>query len=217
MKLKTIAAVCIFAPNLASAFTISITNQATIGDPSLPILDNTGAPLTSGSVGVGFFADDASVTDNSLDFGTLLTNFFQFGTTEELVQGAAPGLISLTNPAAFDVVVPIGSTGGQIGESVFVVFGNSSTLANSDQLAVFRSDSIFGTDDAAGQGGVTVVLGSNVGTLLLGDNTGPTIVSNDLGSITFADNIQLVSAVPEPSSSLLAGLAGLALLARRRR
>lgn len=223
MKLKTIIAISTLAPSLASAFTVSIANQLAFGDPSLPILDNTGAPLTSGSFGVGAFSDNAAITGNSQDFTALLAGFTQFGSTTPLVEGAAPGLVNLNTPEELDVVVPFGTTGGLIGQDVFVVIGNGDTLEGSDQLAIFRSSNAqFGTDDAAGQGGVIVDLSSDTGDLLLGDNTGPTDVSAGAASITFTDNIQLVAAgagdvVPEPSTSLLAGLAALGLVARRRR
>ena len=216
MKLKTLAAAFIVTTSFASAYTVSVTNQITFGDPSLVLVDNTGAPLTSGVVAVGYFASDAAVTGNSTDFTSLLTGFNSFGSSVALSGGLAPGLVDLPTPAAWTVSVPAGTAGNQVGQNVYVLIGNAATLAESTGLAVWKSTRLFATEDDLGNGGVLANLSTGQGALLLGESGGSQLVG---GAINYADSIRLVTAdaVPEPSTSLLAGLAGLALAFRRRR
>ena len=215
MKLKILAAVCVVTTGVASAYTVSVTNQIAFGNPSLPIVDNTGTPITAGVVAVGFFGADDDV--NSEDFAALLTSFNQYGSNVPLVQGAAPGLFDIDTPDAWKVAVPSGTTGGQVGQSVYVLIGNADSLANSTQMAVWKSSNSFATEDELGNGGVLANLSTGLGEVVLGQSGGEQSYNN--GQIVYADSIKLVSAgaIPEPSTSLLAGLAGLALVARRRR
>ncbi len=217
MKLKLTILGFIASVGMASAYTLTVTNQSTFGNPSLPIVDNTGTPLSSGSIGVGFFANDALVTGNALDFGALLGGFNRYGTDATFVPGAAPGLFDLVNPANWTTSVPSTSTAAQIGNAVYVIFGNAATLAASDQLAVWKSNNVFGKEDDAGNGGTSADIATGAGSLLLGQDGGAQSYAG--GAISYAGSIQLVAAdaVPEPSTSLLAGLAGLALAFRRRR
>lgn len=219
MKLKLTLLCLVSSIGMASAYTVTVTNQSNFGTPDLPILDNVGNPITGGSVAVGYFGSDDDISTNSTEFTTLLSLFNEYGMTTSVTPGAAAGLVNNVTPADWTVGVPSGTTGDQVGQSVYVVFGNGDSLANSDSLAIWKSTSIFGTEDDAGNGGVAASLDSNLGTLLLGTSAGPTDLTAGGGTISYADGIQLVSAnaIPEPSTSLLAGLAGLALATRRRR
>lgn len=205
---------------IASAFTVTVTNQTNVSPPDLPIFDNAGNPLASGSVGVGFFGSSTDVTGNSTDFAALLGTFQQFGTTAAFTQGFVPGLVNNVAPPEFDVPIAFGSTADPVGQNIFVVFGNAATLAASNELAVWQGNVLFGTDDAAGNGGAAVSLETGLGTLLLGNSTGP-VELGEANVVSFEDGIQLVTidnaVVPEPSTGILAALAGLALVARRRR
>jgi len=216
MKLKLTLLTFAATVGMASAYNITATNQSTFGDPSLPIVDNTGAPIASGTIAVGFFASDSSVTDNALDFGTLLSGFNQYGSPTGLADaGAAPGLFDLVSPGNWNVSVPFNSVAPQIGNNIYVVFGNGASLAESSLLAVWKSNSIFGKEDEAGNGGAAADIATGQGSLLLGLNGGAQSFAG--GAINYSDSIRLVEAIPEPSTSLLAGLAGLALVVRRRR
>lgn len=221
MKLKLTLLALMSSVGLVSAYTVTVTNQSTFGDPALPLTDNTNTPLASGTVAVGYFGSDADVTGNSLDFTALLSGFTEYGAPTSVAgKGATTGLLDLVTPANWTVAVPSDSTDGQIGQNVYVVFGNGDTLASSYLLAVWKSGSVFGKEDDAGNGGVAADLALGKGDLLLGDINGPTDITAGANTITYANRIGLVGAnvvIPEPSTSLLAGLAGLALAFRRRR
>jgi len=218
MKLKLTLLAFATTMGLASAYTITVTNQSTFGDPSLPVVDNTGAPIATGFVGVGFFASDSAVTDNARDFTALLSGFNQYGSPAGLAgAGAAPGLFDLVSPANWTVAVPFTSTAPQIGKNIYVVFGNGASLAESEQLGIWKSNNVFGKEDEAGNGGTFADIATGQGALLLGLSGGAQSFGG--GAINYSDSIRLVAAdgIPEPSTGLLAGLAGLALVARRRR
>jgi hypothetical protein len=218
MKLTLTLLALTSSVGLVSAYTVTVTNQSTFGDPALPLTDNTNTPLASGTVAVGYFGSDADVIDNSLDFAALLSGFTEYGTSTSIAgKGATTGLLDLVTPANWTVAVPSNSTDGQIGQNVYVVFGNGDTLSSSDLLAVWKSGSVFGKEDDAGNGGVAADLAFGKGDLLLGTINGPTDITAGANTITYANRIGLVGAIPEPSTSLLAGLAGLALAIRRRR
>ncbi len=216
MKITTTLFAFAAGTMISSAYTLTVTNQGAFGDPDLPIVDNAGAPLSSGSISVGFFGDDGDISGNAMDFAALITSFTVYGTESALAAGAAPGLTDMVTPANWSVAVPSDSVADQIGKNVYVIFGNAGTIGGSNQLAIWKSDSVFGTEDDAGNGGTAVSLETGKGSLLLGRDTGATLIA---GAVTFSNTIGLVTAdaVPEPSTSLLAALAGLALAVRRRR
>ena len=109
-----------------------------------------------------------------------------------------------------------------VGSAIFVVFGNGDTLADSTAFAIVDAGALIGTDAAAPapESSADVVIND---AFLTTDNliVGDLVTDVDLGlPINFNEGIQLVGAgdaVPEPSTSLLAGLAALGLVARRRR
>jgi len=217
MKLTLTLLALTSSVGLVSAYTVTVTNQSSFGDPALPLTDNTGALLASGTVSVGYFGSDAAVTNNSMDFAALLSGFTEYGTSTSLAgKGATDGLLDLVTPDNWTVAVPSDSADGQIGKNVYVVFGNGDTLSSSDLLAVWKSGSVFGKEDDAGNGGVAADLATGKGDLLLGTN-GAVDITVGANTISYANSIGLKDAVPEPSTSLLAGLAGLALAIRRRR
>jgi len=115
--------------------------------------------------------------------------------------------------------IPAGTTESPVGASVYLVIGDGADLASSTDFAVYDPGLVFGTENAVGAGALDIIINSDALTadsLVYG-----TIVPNvDLGiGVTFDEGIQLGEGVvvPEPSTSLLAALAGLALAARRRR
>jgi hypothetical protein len=214
MKTKSVFAVTSLAfVASASAYTVSITNFDGADSTAVPILDNTGTPIAAGAgfIGAGTFAaapDSLETAKGLVPFGTGATGF-----TNGL--GGEAGFFF----NQFNAPIPFGTTDAPVGEDLYIVFGNGSTLADSTQLAVFDAGQVFGTESAAGSGGNDVVI---LDSALTPENLVFGNVANDVDlglGVIFSEGIQLSdgTVVPEPSTSLLAALAGLALAARRRR
>ena len=196
----------------ANAYTVAFTNIGAADPTAVPILDNTGAPIASGAgfVSAGTFsAAPASVAD------VQTFTAFGAGNTAFANDFSAPGFFN----AARTAPIPEGTATAPVGEDLYVVIGNGSSLADSSQFAVFNPGLVFGTENSVGAGGLDAFLNSDTLTedsLVFG--TIVTDIDTGLG-VTFTEGIQLSdgTVVPEPSTSLLAALAGLALTARRRR
>lgn len=187
----------------------------------LPVADNTGALIAngSGSIAVGNYAPGAAfaTATNVADF---LTGFRQFGSvvTFNNAVGSPAGffngsMVSFQEDSAnttdlTDTNLPI-----------FVVIGNESTLMDSTQFAVWESSAVFMPDAAGQEGQSSAVVGIGSGDLRFGTLVTDVVAQAGGNSLTFENGIQLATLVPvpEPSSSLLIGLAGLMLAGRRRR
>lgn len=212
--ISTVAAL-LAAAAVSYGYTTS-TGNLIVGSPSeTPVVDNTGAPIPigAGSVAVGYFnlLDDAAI-GSTTDFGALLTDFVQFGqaTATGFQNGFnAPGFFSHSTDA------PIPNGGNNFtGNNVYTVIGNGATLAGSSQLAVWKGNAVFTQENAVGLGSVNSNVTPGAGSLIFGTSGGAKNVG--VGP-TFSDSIQLSAPIPEPSSALLFGLGGFALLLRRKR
>ena len=201
MKLKTIVAVAAFASaHLVSAATLNFGNV----DPSggaLFLFDNAGVPLGAGST-ISLFAGTSPTTfEEAQALGPALEviTFFPGNNPDD-------GLIA----SAFDV----GNTNGEITNlDLFALVSNPA----GDQFGAIDLATVFLVDDSPIApssatenltSGAVVTLGSTATTTL----ASPTIFQTDIpGTGLF------LAAVPEPSAALLAGLALVGGLVRRRR
>lgn len=196
----------------AGAYTVSFLNINAADATAVPILDNTGTPIAQGAgyVAAGTFAvvpgpgDDIAVT--FVPFGTGNTAFSNGINADGFFDGnRSEG-------------IPEGTVAPPVGQNIYLVIGDGDGLLTSDNFAVFDPGLVVGTENAVGLGALDILLDDTTLTpdsLLVG-----TLLTNvDIGlGIPFNEGIQLGGvAVPEPSTSLLAALAGLALAARRRR
>ncbi|MDA7892474.1 PEP-CTERM sorting domain-containing protein [Akkermansiaceae bacterium] len=196
----------------ASAYTVAFLNIGAADPTAVPILDNTGTPIALGSgyVAAGTFSELPGGIDD------VKANFNPFGDGNTAFSNGigVPGFFDGTRSAA----IPQGTVDAPVGQNVYLVIGDGSTLADSTDFVVFDPNLVFGTENAVGAGGLDININSDAvtpesvlwGTILTDVDTG-------LG-VTFTEGLQIGGAVvPEPSTSLLAALAGLALVARRRR
>lgn len=208
--IATLATVGLFSG--ASAYTVSFLNVASADSTAVPVVDNTGAPIALGSgfVAAGTFASVPGSIDE-------VRSFTPFG------DGNSAFSNSIGVGGFFDgnrsAPIPAGTVDAPVGASVYLVIGDGADLASSTEFAVFDPGLVFGTENAVGAGALDIIIDSDALTpdsLVYGNII--TDVDLEIG-VTFAEGIQLSNGavIPEPSTSLLAALAGLALAARRRR
>ncbi len=195
----------------SDAATISIFNlQQTTLTAILPESGSTG--LTSGVIAIGTFATEPVSISN------VLSSFNQAGGASQTI-----GFFGASAPGYFQGSINTGTLGvgdGFVGNNLYVVIGNGTTLAESNQLLVWKAitnpdGNVFTADSPTG-GPANVQVLSSTGTLLFG-----TVQSNfdpdGAGTEYTAQNAFRLAAIPEPSTSLLAAFGVIALLRRRRR
>ncbi|MBT8037514.1 MAG: PEP-CTERM sorting domain-containing protein [Verrucomicrobiae bacterium] len=216
MKLLGIAA---FAAQISVVSAISIQVNNDNGFDTNLVTDNTGALLTSGAganvgtVAIGHFGglSDAGITSlATTSVSNLVTSFSQVGS---LVNFSATPDGFFVGSATADLT---GGDSSAVGKGVFIVIGNSSSLAAATQMLVFRYEDDFVDTPFEGPGTASLINGT--GTLLIGEynNFGFDNDSNPSTPDAPAFNLVVIP-IPEPSSTALLGLGGLAFFLRRRR
>lgn len=221
MKLKlSIAASLLAATSMTFGYTTSTTNLTAFSPVILPVVDNTGTLIGAGtgSVGVGYFGTLSDAQIATSDYATLIADFVQFGTTDTFGTASAPGVDGIFTFST-DEAIPNNAGAGNnfTGQNIYTLMGEAGTLGGSSLLAVWKSDTLFGLEDLAGNGSAAsnIAVGSGapiIGNITAGSNLGPSA-----GGLVTTNSLQLVVAIPEPSSALLLGLGGLGLLIRRKR
>ena len=192
--------------------TISVSNLDTTDTSDSAIFDSEGnvIQIGEGSIQVGYF--DTFTTSEDFSGSTsssLLDDFVAFGSTTSAFDNS----FNVDGFFSADFIDTINTGDVIIGQTLFTVIGNNNTLSNSTDFLVFRHDGTEFAEEVAGIGAASGVVRVGSGTLLLGTNTGDTIVNGfAVGSFT-----QIALPVPEPSSTLLIGLAGIGMTLRRRR
>ena len=223
----------------ASAYVVSFTNVPEANNTAVPILDNLGMPI---AVGAGYAAVGTfEVVPTSVD--EIRSSFSVFGdgpTSFDNRINVINSFFELSRSAP----IPHGTVGGPVGQNIYVVLGSGSSLACSRGFAVFDSGLVFGTDGADEEGRVVVNITSEtltpeslvygkfypnvdigVGVVFSESIATDFIKPPDWKIWEFEDPTDYIRAnelapelcVPEPSTSLLLALAGLAVAARRSR
>lgn len=221
----------------ASAYVVSFTNVPEANNTAVPILDNSGMPI---AVGAGYAAVGTfEVVPTSVD--EIRSSFSVFGDGPNSFDNRFNGLNSFFELSR-SAPIPHGTVGGPVGQNIYVVLGSGSSLACSGGFAVFDSGLVFGTDGADEEGRVSVNITSETLTpesLVFGalhmnvDIWIGVVFSEGIGTEWWErppnwdgeppqgnlSNNELAPelCIPEPSTSLLLALAGLAVAARRSR
>ena len=202
MKLKHV--VSIIALTSVSAFGASVTVTNNAGPVNTQsVVDNTGAAVDGGFAAIGSISDASAL--NTLTSAGLADLFTVYD-----------GAIGAITAAPFAGTYSISNNGSDItgtawaGAPIYLVLGNGGDLASSTQAAVLRVGNFPGSEPA-----VQTVNVNNTAEVLLGDFDTFTLQPGPIPTQNAA--LALAPLVPEPSSSLLIGLAGLSLLIRRRR
>ena len=204
MKLKYL--VSIIALTSVSAFGASVTVTNNAGPVNTQsVVDNSGAAVDGGFAAIGSISDVSALnTLTSAGLDALFT-----------VYDGATGAV---NNAPFNGTYSISNNGSDItgtawaGAPIYLVLGNGGDLASSTQGAVLRVGNFPGSEPA-----VQTVNVNNTAEVLLGDFDTFTLQPGPIPSQNAALALVAIGVIPEPSSSLLIGLAGLSLLIRRRR
>jgi len=181
--------------------TVTISN---FGAGTEPAIIDDGAILGDGLgvIAIGFF-DELPDFSTIPDITGLTSTFNQLG-SEFAFNGAA---FNLDNSFFFHPQQDIDITTA-VNEDAFLIIGNGSTLDNSTDFIVYDSGISFIDPSVAD----TTIVVNNVDNVVIGDIVD---VPNAFSSAT--QSIQFAALVPEPTSGMLLGLAGLALVARRKR
>lgn len=192
------------------------------------VTDSNGTVLTSGSVWVGTFSSTSFTFSSTL---TVQENVDAIAAAGGWERFGTDTLASSVNAGVSDTLAirasPAGRIGGTItdntfgatkadffdGKPLYVWLFNGSSPATSTELGIFRAtDATVPWVFATNAGGV----GDSVtySTTLSG---APTITSFGGAGSTASGGLQLVAAVPEPSTMALGALAAIGLAFRRRR
>jgi hypothetical protein len=198
MKLTKLALSAFMAIGLASAHAATLnvgnSNFAFNGNDLL-FLDNAGNPLTTGFVALSTTPDPG---------GILLDSLVVIG------PGNSPGGFGL-----FNSPLTAANNGSLTGVNLFIVIGDGANPGSSSQFGALNTGLSFVKADTPPppDSQFYTALGAHV---VLGE-AGPAVVDASALGGPAAYATTGLRLVPEPSSSLLFGLAGLALLIRRKR
>ncbi|YCM42111.1 PEP-CTERM sorting domain-containing protein [Verrucomicrobiaceae bacterium 227] len=201
----------------ATQVTLQNTQGSTIG---YPIVDNTGTPIAvaNSKFQVGTF--EQAFADS---LGTLDTLTADEAVLAAFTPTGADGVFA--RDGLFNSTIAGADNTGDLGASNTPLFAvvTYTPEGGASQALVFSFNSTFPTQDGAGNAAVDfnrvitvddIVFGSK--NLVAADVSGfPGPLQKDEFRMGFT--FDQGDAIPEPSTSLLAGLAGLALVARRRR
>ncbi len=201
MKLKHV--VSIIALTSVSAFGASVTvtnNQGPLNTQS--VVDNTGEAVDGGFAAIGSISDASAL--NTLTSAGLADLFTVYdGATGAITAAPFAGTYSISNNGS-DI------TGtAWAGAPIYLVLGNGGDLASSTLAGVLRVGTFPSSEPAV----ATITVNNSTAEVLLGSFNTFTLQPGPIPT----QNPAFLLGIPEPSSSLLVGLAGLSLLIRRRR
>ncbi len=204
MKLKHIAvSLALIGPAFGGS--VQVTNNT--GTTSQSVVDNAGNPVSGGYAAIGTVDEGALAT---LSSGSDLEDAFTiFGDAATI--GSTAGLIALNGVYNVQVSGDFNSD-DRAGAPIYLVLGNGADLASSTEAAILQVGSFPSSEPA-----VSVINVDDTATLLWGDYSRSISPGTSFGQPIGAQPALALQGIPEPSSSLLIGLAGLTLLIRRKR
>lgn len=167
-----------------------------------------GTSAGPGTVAVGIFSTDAlSGVSSASQLLSLFTNFG--GVTNTFAAAGATG-----NRGVFSLSTSLQVEGSQfVNKNMYFLAGNGTTLANSTEFLVFKSNTLFTIADDSSPTAVGVTFRPDQGTVLLGSILADVKTASTDASVTQGWQM---APVPEPSALLLGALGALGLLRRRR-
>ena len=200
----------------ATTLSTNVSNFEGVGDElTSVVLDNVGAQISSGFIALGTFNVGNSVISSLTSSQSLSDAFFNISSTDAAGNfGSFGGTFQFTVDGDTDTVFD----GAQSfsGLNAYIVIGNAANLVDSTQFLVWDSGVSF--DSALPLAGPTsLLLDTAVGTTVIGSETAFTFDLSGVGGSATEAAFSTAALVPEPSSTLLIGLAGIGMTLRRRR
>lgn len=207
MKLKHIA-VSLAVVGTAFGGSVTVTNNT--GGTTQSVVDNSGNFVDGGYAAIGSITDEGALS--TLSSGSDLANVFNiFGSASSI--GSTSGLIALNGVYSVEASSDF-NTDPIAGTPIYLVLGSGGDLASSSQAGVFKLGNFPASEPAVL---VSEVSNTN-GEVLLGDYSSFMVSPGTQFGNAIAERPAFALAnIPEPSSSLLFGIAGLSLLIRRKR
>lgn len=213
MKKTLFTALALGAMVQISSAAVSVTGtNYTINSAGIAITDNAGAVLPSGAGSMSIaFGNFNAIDFNTANGAAVAAAFNQNGGDG----GANPAFGGVFNTTVGDAATSLNSSDSFTGTNIFIVIGNAATFAGSTDFIVYDSGTAWPEEVAVVGASVTVETYS--GSLLYGTTTNTSSAAGPFAYLNGTPGVTFGQAIPEPSSSLLFGAAGLALLIRRKR
>ena len=169
------------------------------------------SPASTGIVAFGIFSSlsDSQIT-NAVSLDSLVSSFIQFGASGGFNAAGAFGSKGVFTRNTSATV--LGSSFSN--KNIYALAGNGSTFANSTELLVLKSASLFTDAQDDIPTAQTVTLTTGTATLLFGVNLADVRTTTADASVTPGWGTAKV--IPEPSAALLGAVGVLGLLRRRR-
>ncbi|HUF62815.1 MAG TPA: PEP-CTERM sorting domain-containing protein [Verrucomicrobiales bacterium] len=210
MKIAATLAALVALTGVSFGASITVTNFRSANTNLVADSSNTLIPNNSGYVAIGVFgADDAQLRTwaSSLQGAEIANAFVQFSNNVSVGFNNFGGIYQTVISGA------ISAGDSFAGQNVYTVIGNSSSLAGSSELLVFKHNHVFMADPSP-TANTVLMLDAEAGEAIIGisgENTA------SLGPVIDQPTFQTVTVIPEPSSILLLLSGAGAFLLRRKR
>ncbi|TAF26893.1 MAG: PEP-CTERM sorting domain-containing protein [Verrucomicrobia bacterium] len=208
MKLQKLLIGLLVACGVSQAATINVGGVFSAAS-GLGVKTSTGTVLSSGGyvIAVGSFTTVPTVLPDASNLAAAVSSLNVFQTL------TSPTAAGNTQGAIVGGFTAIGGGNASLfnGKQIYVVVGNGSTLANSNEFAILTTaTNVLFPADVTGSAATTVTLSSITNSVVL-----PNAGLEDANGAA-RDLIVLASPVPEPSIALLGALGIFGLVRRRR-
>ncbi|MDB6132453.1 MAG: hypothetical protein JWM59_696 [Verrucomicrobiales bacterium] len=203
MKITTLSLLLLSAVCAHSA-TVAVSR----GGLGVVALTSNNEALSTGGyyIAVGSFTTVPTVTNTPESVLAAVGAFNEFASATSSTTGATVGTVTGSFTGGFSNAALYN------GKEIFIMVGNGNSKANSTDFAILKGSTAWNfTADVSAADSIAVILRD----VTSFDAVAGTEV--DVADPAAKDQVQLWTAIPEVSSSVLVGLFGLGLMSRRRR